>query len=169
MQATINELPNNEDAERNLIGLTLLNQHIPHGARALATTDFYSQTFREAWSACLELDADALPVEPLSVHAIMKRNRPNVADSFPVSALLATTSGMANVNEKPFVSQIRNASTRRFLIRRLNESVKSLSIGEKGAIQNLKRELNDLEHAEELKGNFVSLATIIERDVLPGL
>jgi replicative DNA helicase len=165
----INELPNSEDAERNLIGLTLLNEKIPLTAREVATTDFYWPIYREAWSACLELEADGQPIEAIAVHALMSRNRPQIAAAYPVSSLSETFSGMANINERPIVRRIRETATRRHLIKKFNDAIQDLSNGGKGVVQSLRRELNELEYAEESKGNFVSLSSIIDNEIKPAL
>lgn len=163
----MNELPNNIDAERGLVGLTLLRQSIPAGAKALSTADFYSLPMRDAWSACLELEEDRLEINPVSVADVLKRSKPDSAMS--VTDLLKLVEGMAPVNENVFVSKIRSASVRRYLIRKLTEGIDSLMVGEKNVISNLRKELNEVEFAEDFKGHFVSMHDIIEKEVKPAL
>lgn len=169
MQTTINELPNSPDAERALIGLTFIHQRIPKGAMVLSTTDFYSPLYREVWRAFLELEEDGKEIDPFAAHAVVRRNRPELASTHPVSELTNTSLGMPNTNETVFVSQIRAAAVRRFIIRELTASIAAVNTGAGGVIQDLRRKLNDLEFVEESKTAFRPLAEIIEREVKPAL
>lgn len=162
----INELPNYPDAERSLIGLALVRGVIPQGAKSLSTEDFYNPAYRSAWRAFLELDEERQPIDPISAHAIIKRDNANAG---PISYLSATSDGMPNCNEKVFVDKIKDASVRRHLMKRLTANIGRLEKGEKGIIQSLRRELADLEYAEEAKGRFRPLSEIIEADVIPAL
>jgi replicative DNA helicase len=166
---TINELPSNEDAERSLIGLTLVKRQIPSGAKTLATTDFYAQINRETWAAFLELEADGKEIEPISAHEILKRDRPELAAAFPISSMIATASGMPDCNERVFVEKVRSAANSRYIIRKLTDNIRAISSGEKGAIHTLRRDLNDLEYIEEARGKFRPLSDILEKDVKPAL
>ncbi len=165
----INELPGNNEAELSLIGLTFVRGQVPSAAKVLATTDFYSPYLRDVWGACLELEEERQMVEPFAVHDILKRNNPGAAALWPVSSLANTSLGIPITHENVYVEKIRSASVRRFLIRKLYDGIQSLIAGEKGTIQSLRRELNDLEFTEEAKGNFTSLADIFEKQVKPAL
>lgn len=165
----IDELPHNEEAERNLIALALLRKCVPAGARSLATTDFYKPEHRETWSAFLELEADGREVEPLTAHDIIRRNRPDLAERFPVSSLVGVTIGMVDCSESVFVERIRNASVRRHILRKLDGAARLIERGTRGAIETLRRELADLDALESSTGAFRSLADVMERDVKPAL
>jgi replicative DNA helicase len=160
----IDENPNSEHAERNLIGLTLLEKRIPDGALDLRTTDFYWPQYRAAWSAFLEIAEEGREIEPFSAAEIIKRN----GQEFTVFELTQTTNGMIHLNEKVFVNKIKQAATRRYLIRELNSSIQQLSAGEMN-LSGLKRKLDNLETAAESTGNFKSLADILETEVRPAL
>lgn len=167
--SNINELPHNADAEKALIGLTFLRQQIPHGAKVLATTDFYSPDFRNVWSACLELEEERQQIDALSVNEVLKREFPGTAAQWSVSSLMNLIEGAAPTNEQIFVKKIRSASVRRYLIRKLNNGIQSLIKGDKGVIQDLRRDLNEIEFAEDLKGNFISIGDVITKEVKPAL
>jgi replicative DNA helicase len=167
MPRDINELPNNEEAERSLIGLTLVKGYIPAGARSLATTDFYNRQNRETWSAFLELTEENRTIEPLSTIEILKRisNR-----TVTPSELLATSHGLPpGTIESPFVEKIRSAAARRLMIAKLNDGIQALIRGDKGVIGNLRRELDQLEYTEESKGSFVSMANVVNQEIRPAL
>src|SRR6185295_740622 len=126
----VNALPNNEDAEKGLIGLTLVKKQIPMGAKILSTTDFYNPFYRVAWSAFLELEADSLEIDTMLAMEIINRERPD----FSITQLANTATGIPNTNEEVFVKAIRSASTRRHLINKLSESIRSLEKGGKDVI-----------------------------------
>ena len=90
----MDKIPQNTDAERGIIGLTLLEKRIPQKARDLATTDFHSETWRSAWSAFLELEMDGKDIDPLSAHEVLKRNGSQIG----ITELTQTTVGMIHVN-----------------------------------------------------------------------
>lgn len=161
----INTLPNNDDAEKGLIGLTLVHRQIPFGARMLSTTDFYNPFHRIIWSAFLELEADAQEIDPLTAIEIVKRDMPDAR----VNELTNTAVGIPNTNEEVFVRAVRSASTRRFLIGRLASSIQALERGDKDVIPQLRREIGELEYADEIRSNFTPLSEILERDVKPAL
>lgn len=162
----MNDLPNNIEAERGLVGLTLMHQTVPSGARVLSTADFYSPQMRDTWAAILELEEDRLDINPVTVADVLKRTN---ANALKVGELTRLIEGMAPVNENVFVQKIRNASVRRYLIRKLADGIESLRVGDKNVISNLRRELNDVEYAEDFRGHFVSMAEIIEKEVKPAL
>lgn len=167
MPRDINELPNNEEAERGLIGLTLVKGYIPAGARSLTTTDFYDPRNRETWSAFLELSEESRTIDPLSVVEVLKRTTSRPVEA---STLLATSHGMPpGTSEGTFVDKIRATSARRMMISKLSDGIQSLIRGDKGVIGNLRRELNDLAYAEEAKGSFVSMADVVENEIKPAL
>src|SRR5688572_23684424 len=98
------QLPHNPDSERHLIGLTLLEKHIPQGAREIAVTDFYNLNYRQAWRAFLELDADGQEIDHIAAHGIMQSNGAN----FTAGELANTTMGMmVGVNERVFTKTIK--------------------------------------------------------------
>lgn len=165
MPRDINELPNNQEAERGLIGLTLVKGFIPISARTLATTDFYDRANRDIWSAFLELAEEHRTVEPLATTEILKRN----GRETKMSELLAYSAGMPPTTEHAYVEKIRGASVRRTIIAKLNDGIHALIRGEKGAISDLKRELADIEFIEEGKGAFVSMADVVEKEIKPAL
>lgn len=65
-------IPHNDDIEKMMIGLALLNGRIPWEARALSVTDFYSGLHRRLWQIILELDEDNEPLEIATVHDRLK-------------------------------------------------------------------------------------------------
>ena len=167
MPRDINELPSNPEAEIGLIGLTLVKGYIPAAARDLATTDFYNHQNRETWAAFLELDEERKKIEPVSVGEIIHRN---TGRSVTTSEILAAAIGIPGfTDESVFVDKIRSAATRRMMISKLSDGISSLVRGDKGVIGNLRRELNELEYAEESKGSFVSMADVIENEIKPAL
>ena len=167
MPRDINELPNNEEAENRLIGLTLVKGYIPAGARSLSTTDFYNRRNRDTWSAFLELSEEGRTVEPLSAIEILKRNSTQVPTA---SELLANSHDIPpGTSESQFVDKIRNASARRLMISKLHDGIQALVRGDKGVIGNLRKELDGLEYAEESKGSFVSMADVVEHEIKPAL
>jgi len=161
----VNALPNNEDAEKGLIGLTLVKKQIPMGAKILSTTDFYNPFYRVAWSAFLELEADSLEIDTMLAMEIINRERPD----FSITQLTNTATGIPNTNEEVFVKAIRSAATRRHLINKLSEGIRSLEKGGKDVISSLRRELNDLEFAEDLRGSFTPLSQIVDTELKQAL
>jgi replicative DNA helicase len=162
--------PANIDAERNLIGLTLLDGSIPVAARELATTDFFDPNHRAVWSAFLELEEGRQEIECLSALEIVKKNNPKIAEVFSVSELTDTTFGMVpRTNETVFVSKIKLAAHKRFLMRELSAQIENLSTGGAETLTTLKRKLDELEIAGDERGRFTPLGEILERDVKPAL
>lgn len=166
MPRDINELPNNQEAECGLIGVTLLKGYIPTVARSLATTDFYDRQNRETWSAFLELTEENRTIDALTAIEIVKRNS---GREIKPSELMAMVSGIPTTHETTLAEQVRSAAVRRRMISKLNDGIQSLVRGDKGVIGTLRRELDDLEYAEESRGSFVSMAEVVERDVKPAL
>lgn len=165
MPRDINELPNNLEAERGLIGLTLVKGHIPIAARSLATTDFYDRTNRETWSACLELAEENRAVEPIAAVEIVKKSGLPIT----VSELLDMSASFPPTHENVFVESIRNASVRRVLISKLHDGMNALIRGDKDAIANLKREFADFDEIDSGKGAFVSMLEVVEKEIKPAL
>src|SRR5690349_16589909 len=100
MPTDISELPNNNDAERGLIGLSLVKGYIPAGARVLSTLDFYNPRNRAVWSAFLELTEENQAIEPLGAADVIKRY-----SSHPISSaeLLSYSTGIPNTHENVYV------------------------------------------------------------------
>lgn len=166
MPRDINELPNNREAERGLIGITLMKGYIPASARSLATTDFYDRQNRETWSAFLELTEERRTIDALTTVEIVKRN---FDLEIPPSELLAMAAGVPTTHENVLAEKIKSASARRLMISKLNDGIQALIRGDKGVIGNLRRQLDDLEYMEEAKGSFESMASIVENEVKPAL
>jgi replicative DNA helicase len=165
MPRDINELPNNIEAERGLIGLTLVKGFVPAGARSLTTTDFYDRGNRDIWSAVLELAEEHRAVEPLAVADIVKRNGREVK----ASELLAMSAGIPANHESTYVEKIRGTAIRRLIIAQLHDGINAIVRGERNAIANLKSTLADLEFIEDGKGSFVSMEDVVEKEVKPAL
>lgn len=164
----INSLPHNTDAERSIIGSTLVQKVVPYSAKSLRTTDFYTPLHRTIWSAILELEEDGREVEPFGVVDTVKRISSQFQE-FSISELMKFAEGIVATKDRVFVREITSASNRRFLIHKLQAGISALENGDKNVITNLRRELNDIEHADEGRGNFRDLADIIEKDVKPAL
>ncbi len=164
-------LPNNFDAERNLLGSCLLETHIPQAARSLSVSDFYTPQHREIFRAFLEQDADGAEIDPFNTFEIFKRNNPTVAAASSVSEIVNTSLGMVHgVNERTFVNTIKDASRRRYLMREMEAATKALeSDSVADVVAALKRKLDDLDVTETATGKFRSLAEILEKDVRPAL
>lgn len=165
----VDVLPSNDDAEKAILGLTLLSEAIPSGAKRLATTDFYNHLYREIWGAFVELDEENRAIDAFAAHEIVKRNNPPLAAAVSVSFIAGTAVGLVKANENVYVQQIREAATRRHIIRKLRTGIDDVAAGEKGVIQNLRRMLADLELDEQPGGRFRPLSEIIEQDVKPAL
>lgn len=165
----MDKLPNNLDAERNLIGLCLLEGHIPQSAKALDATDFYDVNYRSAWHAFLDLDRQGKEIEPFTAFDIMANN--GASPSFKMMDLANTSHGMIHgVNERVWVNQLKECSLKRYLIKELTNQISALQT-ETGAdvIRNLKAKIDELEIHSEAMGGFRDLAEIIDKDVLPAL
>ena len=157
----VEQLPNNIDAERGIIGLSLIEQRIPPIAKHLATTDFYSPLARHAWTAFLELDADGAAIEPLAASQIVKRN----GGTYGIAELMQTTHGIPDsLNPKRFVDEVKKASNLRHIMRRLGGVIESAAEG-KIEISEIKREIIELESEVAPAGAFRSIADILETDV----
>ncbi len=162
-------VPQNKEAERHTIGLTLLDKHIPQGARELTSTDFYDLNHRHAWRAFLELDQDGHEIDCPSAYDIMRRN--GCPESFTASELVNTSLGMLHgVNERVWVKQIKDAALRRYLINELKTQIDALTT-ESGidVIHRLKAKIEELELTTDTTGRFKLLADLIESDVKPAL
>ena len=160
----MDKIPQNTDAERGIIGLTLLEKRIPQKARDLATTDFHSETWRSAWSAFLELEMDGKDIDPLSAHEVLKRNGSQIG----ITELTQTTVGMIHVNESVFVDKIKETATRRYLMRELSRLVEEVAEG-KVTVSSLQTKLSEMETKVSVKGSFTPLSEILEKEVLPAL
>lgn len=157
----VEQLPNNIDAERGIIGLSLIEQRIPPIAKHLATTDFYSPLARHAWTAFLELEADGAAIEPLAASQIVKRN----GGTYGIAELMQTTHGIPDsLNPKRFVDEVKKASNLRHIMRRLGGVIESAAEG-KIEISEIKREIIELESEVAPAGAFRSIADILETDV----
>lgn len=158
-------LPKNEDAERQLIGQTILSGEIPPDARDLSTVDFANHLLRGVWSAFLELDADGARIDVLNAVEILRRNKVD----FKLSELMALTVGVIpNANAAAYVRKIRESAERRKLIRSLTDSIYDLASG-KADVGDIKDRLKTVEAETRPTGNFVSFADIIENEVKPAL
>ena len=168
----IHEMPSNEAAERNIIGVTLLDKHISPAARTLATTDFYNNFHREIWSAFLELDADGIEIDPVLAFDIFQRNSPHLAQMNSLPVLVDTTFGMTpNFNQSIYVEKLKNCSRRRVLIRELNAQIGNLFESEDliSAKNSIEKHFSDFELTGSPRGNFRHLSEIIESDLKPAL
>jgi replicative DNA helicase len=167
--ALANELPHSAESERAIVGLTLMHQQIPTGARALATTDFYLQPLRDIWAACLELEEEHQPIETVSVFENLKKNSPSTASIYPVSGLGRLVTETPDGNEVVYVQKILSAANRRYLIRRLDAGINALTSGDKDAIIDLRRDLAELEITDQQKTSFIPFAEIVENEIRPAL
>lgn len=162
-------IPNNPEAERHLIGLTLVDGHVPQGARDLSVTDFYNLDYRHAWRAFLELDQEGQEINHITAYEIMRRNGSN--ESFRCSELVNTALGMfPGVNERAWVRTLKECALKRFLLKELRNQMDALAT-ESGAdvIRALKKKIDELEIVSESTGHFRTLAEIIETDVKPAI
>lgn len=161
-------LPTNLEAERHLIGLTLLDKHIPQGARELSVTDFHNSNHRAAWRAFLELDQDGQEIDHLTAFEIITRNN---GSTLTQSELVNTTVGMVHgVNERIYVQALKECSLKRYLIKELHNQIEALKT-ESGAdvIRSLKKKIDELEVISEATGHFRTLGEILETEVKPAL
>lgn len=156
----IDELPKNEDAERGLIGLCLVEGFIPEQARDLATTDFYTPLAKAAWSAMLELEADGLELEPIAVADVIKR----MGATYGVAELMNLTYGMTHVNAARFVNPIRDCSIRRQTINKLHGAIVGIQSGTKRA-EEIRETIGEIEAVARPSGSFRELSDILETDV----
>lgn len=166
-----NQQPNSEESEKALVGLTLLDGHMPQGSRQLAVTDFYSPIYRNAWRAFAEQDADGQEIDALATYEIMKRNDPGITERYAASELVNTTTGIpVRTNEMPFVNRIKEMAVKRFLIRELHNQADALAT-ESGpeVILRLKRTLDEIGGIASSTGHFRPLSEIMEKEVIPAL
>lgn len=163
MNTTIERMPANEDAERSLIGLAFLDQSIPIEARQLEAADFSNQFMRAAWSAMLELEEDGLEIHPVTVGERMARN----GSRFGIAELTATTNGALR-NPALLANQVREASIRRKVMRRLYDSIREIGAGTL-AVGDIRARVGEIETVGAPLGKFRPLAEIVERDVHPAL
>lgn len=163
-------LPHNLEAERSLVGLTLLEKRIPQGARDVAITEFYNQTWRASWRAFLELDADGAEIEPFAAFDIMKRDSPHLIERFSIRDLAAATDGQVlGFNEKVFVNKLKDHSARRYAIRELQKCIELVTSGDKDAVKILKTRVQEIEAVSDSRGNFRHISEIIDKEVVPGI
>ena len=163
MNATIEQLPKNEDAERALVGLAFLDQMIPVEARDLKAADFSNQFLRSAWAAMFELEADGLEIHPITVVERMRRN----GMRYGIAELTATTNGVLR-NPAMLAGQVREASVKRQVMRRLYDSIADIGSG-KLAVSEIKARVGEIEAVGAPLGKFRRLDEIIEREVRPAL
>jgi replicative DNA helicase len=163
----INKLPNDENAERHVIGLTLLDKVIPFQAKDLATVDFYNEFYKAGWSAILELDADGREIDPLTVFSNLKNRFPEYSDTKWMVSLTQTASGMISYNPQVFVNSIKNCATRRALMRDLSERVKELQ--DNPRVDEILQSINQKFEQKQQETSFRSLSDILEKDVKPAL
>lgn len=159
------------ESEKHLIGITLLNRHIPVGAREVAPSDFVTPQYKATWQAFLTLSEAHQEIDHISAHELIRRNEPTLATWFTASELVNTTLGMVHgINERVFVKAIKDAALRRYIAAELQEQIKSLDTEDGDTtITNLRRMVEDLGTEASVGGHFVKLADILEHEVKPAL
>lgn len=167
----VQAMPHSEEAEKSVIGLTLVEKRIPQPARELATTDFYNKYHRALWSAIIELDENGAEIDPIAAASIVKRDNALLADNLGVVEITQITRGIvAGFNPANYVLKIKQLAARRYLMKELEKQIKAIADDtDSDAIGNLKRKLSDVETHVTGKNSFTLLADILEREVKPAL
>lgn len=62
-------IPHNEELERMMIGLVLVDKTVPYDAKQLSTIDFYIGQNRAIWAAICEMDESREPIDIASLHS----------------------------------------------------------------------------------------------------
>lgn len=159
----LEQMPKNEDAERALVGLCLIDRMIPAEAKDLATTDFSNQFMQAAWSAMLEIEENGEDIDPIAVGELFRRD----GVKFGVSELMGTTA-VALRNPGLLAGRVRDAAVRRRIMRQLYASIEEIGSG-RLATSDIRARIGDIEVASAGTGKFRRFDDIIARDVLPAL
>lgn len=156
----ISTLPNAPEAERDLIGLCLVDGRIPDEARELATTDFYTSFGKEMWTAILELDADGVELNPFEVMRIAKRNGPTVT----LAELTQSTAGMVHMNATALIRPIKEAAISRYVMRELYATIERVQTGQ-AELTDVRGKLAEIDEKAQSRGAFRTFGDILETEV----
>lgn len=159
-------LPNSPELERQLIGQCLVDGKTIPG---LTSTDFYSPVWRDCYSVICELDEEGREVELLGVIEKMRQSRKDL----DVSTLSNATYGLVTARSTDkWVEQLRNYATRRYLMRELSKQIDFLQ-NETDVTECVNRLENRIDVVRTELGpkdeRFISLAEVIDQEVLPAL
>lgn len=160
-------IPHDNDIERVVIGITLVDEVVPFDAKQLSTTDFFIGLNRRIWAAICELDEERQPITLFSVYEKLND------DTVKLSELSSMTFGIPpGANGSKEVEILRNLTS----LRTMHKGFADLSDRAE------KRESIDtlVEQAEKLliavketqaaaEGTSRLLADVYERDVFPRL
>lgn len=158
-------IPHNEELERMMIGLTLIDKSIPFDARELSVLDFYNGINRSVWAAICEVDEERQPIDISTVFAKLN----NVP--IKMSNLLQMTVGIPiYTNCDREVKTLKSLSSFRTLQKGFaNLSERAAEQEPLDAIVAQAESLLTAVNAERAKDEGTSriLADVYERDVFP--
>lgn len=161
-------IPHNEELEKMIIGLVLVDKAVPYDAKQLSSVDFYNAGNRAIWTVICEIDEDREPIEISTVFAKLPTQW-----SIKMSDLARMTVGVPiySACEKE-VKALKTLTALRILqkgfadLSNLAEVQKPLeTIVEQ--TESLLASVKELQSAAQ--GSSHTLADVFERDVFPRL
>jgi replicative DNA helicase len=163
----MNSLPNSAELEQQMIGQCLVDGKV--ASTILQPNDFYSPIWRQCWAAIQELDDEGREIEPFGVAEKVRSRKMTVE----TSVIVNSTYGLVSTHSTDkWVEQLRNYSTRRYLMLELSKQIDHLQ-NESDVSECLDRLENriDVVRTEMVSKDegFVPLSRVIDEEVLPAL
>lgn len=160
-------IPHDEEQERAVIGIALVDQAIPFAAKELSTPDFYVPANRAAWAAIVELDEERLPIDEFAVFERMQ------SSSWPLkrSELMQMTMGIPSESDaSKEVQRLQRLTTLRSLHSSFSDladkAAKQESID--ALVEKADAVIAAVREAQAVrKGTSAALAEVYEREVIP--
>lgn len=164
----IDNLPNDRNLEAQFIGQSLVDKR---PAAEVSTTDFHDHNMRSMWAACLELHEEGREVEPFALLAVAKRI--GLTRDVQVSELMHIMAGLVpGADCSKLADDLRSLALSRWLIRELYDKLKQLQNGEsvRNTVHSIEESFDTIRtDLAPKKERFVSMAEIIDKDVIPAL
>jgi replicative DNA helicase len=163
----MNQLPNNRDLERQLVGQSLVDGKLV--STELTPADFYDTTWRDCWAAISDLDATGKEIEAFAVAEIVRKKNPDI----PISVIASAATGLVFSHDpSKWARQLKNLAVRRFLMRQLSAQIEYLEnsddVGE--CMNRLEDRFDRIRtNLDSKEDRFVAFEQIVEQEILPAL
>lgn len=160
-------IPHNDEIEKMMIGLALLDKRLGYEAKALSTVDFYNPLHQRIWSIICELDEDNEPLEIAEIHHRLK------SDTVRMSEIAQMAIGIpVQLSVAKEIKILKGLSALRTLQKGFTELCDRIE--RKADIDTILRDSENLVASVQIEQDLVvgtskSLTEIFEGDVFPRL
>ena len=160
-------IPHNDEIEKMMIGLALLDKRLGYEAKALSTVDFYNPLHQRIWSIICELDEDNEPLEIAEIHHRLK------SDTVRMSEIAQMAIGIpVQLSISKEIKILKGLSALRTLQKGFTELCDRIE--RKADIDTILRDSENLVASVQIEQDLVvgtskSLTEIFEGDVFPRL